>query len=569
MIKKTLHLQWFLLLPILVLPQILLTSQADAQPDIKYDIVNEKYCWQKGSGLAYLDIIENRFGPGYYAASGLLMSPPFGNTVDAIIYKLDMQFEPIDTWHFGGSSIDVFHELVQLDNGDIIARGETQSTDGDVSDTLRTVPCIWMAKIDTNGTLLRERKVGGRNGGTTVHEGDMMRISPDNHIYLRGSTLASDYDFAHQNYGPFDTDAFLLRMDTSFEINWIKWFTGPEDNPWPSVPAFIGDNTILYSIVSDKTDSMWAGHLAKGRSDAVLFKIDSSANDIANYRIGGGGEDGITTMWYDEQSNEVFALGGTGSHTGDGDITYNRDSDGPSSNVWFVRMDTNFNVKVSKAYGCSEHPSSCYSGVGQIFAGKKQGLYFMATNTNANSANPEHDFYNAVDTISTEKDVSYMLALDTNLNLVGSYTTQSQYHIGLWSFKMMTESKDLIWNCFTFNNTGSQGPDAYRCRDTSSAYYYTERFHLWPLTVDVPSSIEDYFKVYPNPATDFIYIENLSPQKRTPYQTQIYSPKGQLVHTQILNRDITNIPCAHWPSGLYTVSIYDKENLITKKIIKL
>ncbi len=97
----------------------------------------------------------------------------------------------------------------------------------------------------------------------------------------------------------------------------------------------------------------------------------------------------------------------------------------------------------------------------------------------------------------------------------------------------------------------------------------------WGTKIEIPDLLRSPdiqsmdFKVFPNPASEYIHVKSLNPKLGRRYEILVKNTVGQVVYNGELQNKNTKISCAHWPSGLYTVSIYDKENLITKKIIKL
>lgn len=78
---------------------------------------------------------------------------------DAWIARLDNQGNIIWKNALGGTMVDYFLAIQEMDDGDIIATGNTFSDNGDVSVNLGESD-IWLVKISQNGNLLWEKSLG-------------------------------------------------------------------------------------------------------------------------------------------------------------------------------------------------------------------------------------------------------------------------------------------------------------------------------------------------------------------------------------------------------------------------
>jgi hypothetical protein len=73
-------------------------------------------------------------------------------------------------------------------------------------------------------------------------------------------------------------------------------------------------------------------------------------------------------------------------------------------------------------------------------------------------------------------------------------------------------------------------------------------------------------KVYPNPVTDQLVVEHALQQGRT--AVVIYDALGRIVHRQTANTTKTFIPVSALRPGIYTITLSDGTNTVTKKFIK-
>ncbi len=67
--------------------------------------------------------------------------------------------------------------------------------------------------------------------------------------------------------------------------------------------------------------------------------------------------------------------------------------------------------------------------------------------------------------------------------------------------------------------------------------------------------------IYPNPARDYLYIENILPNSTL----EIYNLSGTLVHTQKAFDDDTRINNRSLVIGSYILTIYKHANKVSKK----
>jgi hypothetical protein len=80
-------------------------------------------------------------------------------------------------------------------------------------------------------------------------------------------------------------------------------------------------------------------------------------------------------------------------------------------------------------------------------------------------------------------------------------------------------------------------------------------------TLTVAENKLENFKIYPNPASDYIEIVT----DLTIKKVQLFSVSGQLISTEKQNR----ISMASLPSGFYLVKVWDQNgNTATKKVVK-
>ena len=83
--------------------------------------------------------------------------------------------------------------------------------------------------------------------------------------------------------------------------------------------------------------------------------------------------------------------------------------------------------------------------------------------------------------------------------------------------------------------------------------------------IDPPTFASELLKVYPNPATDVVYIEAVESQ---PYNASIYSITGQKVRTFQLKDHVQTVPIGDLNSGMYVILVECDSGSLTAKFIK-
>ena len=81
---------------------------------------------------------------------------------------------------------------------------------------------------------------------------------------------------------------------------------------------------------------------------------------------------------------------------------------------------------------------------------------------------------------------------------------------------------------------------------------------------DVEEINEKYLTIFPNPAMDFMFLEN---KTQRPLSIEIFDYSGRIVFTKTINENNTKINISNWPDGVYFLR--EKDKGIFRKIIKI
>lgn len=116
-------------------------------------------------------------------------------------------------------------------------------------------------------------------------------------------------------------------------------------------------------------------------------------------------------------------------------------------------------------------------------------------------------------------------------------------------------------HCFYISSINNLVEDKFNlCFNITRNFLYNHlNFH--PSTLDYP---ENQFKIYPNPASDYISISNN--RLNEPYHYEILSSSGQILKTGRLSNQ--NIDISHLTSGIYYIKIYHNNDCKILKLLK-
>src|SRR5690606_3230539 len=118
------------------------------------------------------------------------VTSPRGNA-DAWLVKFDDSGNKIWQKSFGGSQFDTAHSIVQRANGDYILSGHSRSADGDLQ-TNNGLNDAWIFVTDSNGGLKFEKSIGG----SSLDFASEAIETSDSKIIAVGDTESNDLDIS-------------------------------------------------------------------------------------------------------------------------------------------------------------------------------------------------------------------------------------------------------------------------------------------------------------------------------------------------------------------------------------
>ena len=149
---------------------------------------------------------------------------------------------------------------------------------------------------------------------------------------------------------------------------------------------------------------------------------------------------------------------------------------------------------------------------------------------------------------------SYELTLDTLSTFDGATQTFNPTNSAL-TVNNLIPSTQYFWKV--------RATDGTNFGQSSPVWSFTTK----PLdSSSIPNISSINFNVYPNPANDYIALENMNFKDETPYR--IFSSTGILVIAGTISNNFYNISIKHLPAGVYYIQIEDK-HFIPSRFLKL
>lgn len=448
---------------------------------------------------------------------------------DAWLIKTDNLGNILWEKTYGGTNGELWRRIFPAPENCYYLLGASGSSDGDISyDPYPSSNDLWIAKIDSIGSLIWEKIIGG--GMIDMVESGV--LANDGGVVVFGWTGSQNGDIT-VNYGMYDM--WMIKMNSDGEIEWDKSL-GTDDFDYGHAIIKTDDGGFLVGGASTIGNG---GNLTcepfNYNAEAILVKLDSVGNIEWQQCYGGSGHDGIYGLLELVNGYAFTAF----AQSPDGDVTgWHGDSD-----IWFVKTDLTGNI-------IWQH---CYGG----YKGEIAHDLFIQENGN---------FRIFGQTYSNDGDVE------------GNHSS-SEFENDIWMFTINNEGELLWQQCY-----GGQGNESisgirfgivkkedsnyviaaltdfgpsYDVQCTPHGGWLDKDIWLFEIkdtTTNISTSIkENAIKVYPNPAKDFVVFEVRSSEFEVwdKNEIRITNTFGQQVALLPVKSDATIWDTRDIQSGIY------------------
>jgi hypothetical protein len=249
---------------------------------------------------------------------------------DAFLLKTDGLGNMIWTETYGGSRNEIFYNLKELANGDILAIGTTSSNNKQVSGNHGApgTDDVWLVRTNNAGKLTKQKCFGGSGSEATPTLGESQGLLIDGHgnILFTAQTHSNDGDVSN-NHG--DYDGWVVKLNPSWQIEWAVTVGDTAYDAMYTIAEINGN----YLVTGTKATKTFSTPNLHDYFKAHAAKIDQSGN-IDWHRVYGGSNSDDCNAAIVSADNNLILTGHASSP--DGDVAGNQ-----GFNTWTWKIDIN------------------------------------------------------------------------------------------------------------------------------------------------------------------------------------------------------------------------------------
>ncbi|PCJ88411.1 MAG: hypothetical protein COA57_03285 [Flavobacteriales bacterium] len=457
---------------------------------------------------------------------------------------------------YGGAGHDHGRDVKQTYDGGFIITGSTSSFGNGSSD-------VYLLKIDSIGNYQWSKAIGGTNidwgmavqqtadsgyivagytnsfgaGGYDVY---VLKTDSVGNLEWQQTYGGSDWDFAYSlekttdggyiiagetySYGNGNNDVYLLKIDSIGDTVWTKTYGGFAEDFAKSVkPTYDGGY-----IITGGTGSMGAGE-----TDVYLIKTDASGDTVWTRAYGDALDDWGNSVIETIDSN--YAIAGTFTNVSGfyKQIYHSKIDKTGNSVIW----ENTYGADNAEGNSLIQFKNGNYAAAGYWNPGSGLDYYLLFTSSTGL-------FSNGPSFGGLKEDVARSIELcnDNGLILVGSTLSYGAGLNDIWVIK--TDSVGLT--------------------SSDTVNVFTDNL---PSEISSPLNINYAIKIFPNPFSDYAYLEvpkKISGQKVC---ISVHNSIGETVKQFCSNNVKIKIERNNLPNGLYICTISFGNSIITKKLI--
>lgn len=505
-------------------------------------------------------------------------------------FTITAQTAPSIQWQktLGGSNWDQGSSVWQTTDGGSIVAGYSPSTDGNVTGNHGNGD-YWVVKLDNNGNIQWQKSLGGSDYDYPY----AIQQTRDGGYIVVGESKSNDGDVTgHHGINAY-SDAWIVKLDGSGNIQWQKSLGGSNPDVIYSVHQ-TSDSGYILAGYSSSTDGDVTGHMPYNYDDYWVVKLSSSGTIQWQKSFGGLNSSDVAFSVKQTVDGGYIVAGNSESDTGDATVNYGE------YDYWILKLDNSGNLEWQKSLGGS------YNDFANAIQPTSDGGYIVAGRSQSN----DHDV-----TWHYGSPINYDAWI---VKLNGSGNIQWQKTLGGTGGEDATSIQQLADGGFIFTGVSSSSDGDASGNLGGSGKFWIVRLNsngnlLWQKAVggtngDVPKSIRqtsdggfviagfsysnsgdvtfhygnltypdfwvvklgpevlstnetklENFSIYPNPATDKIFVSGLSSDEKY----EIYSVTGQKITSGISSQLTVDVNALE--KGVYFIQIKDKKQKFIKK----
>lgn len=494
---------------------------------------------------------------------------------------MNAQTVPSIQWQksLGGSSYDLAKSIQQTSDGGYIIAGESDSTNGDVTGNHGTSD-FWIVKLNALGIIEWQKSLGGSYSDMA----NSIQQTSDGGYIVAGESNSINGDVTG-NHG--NADYWIVKLDPSGNIQWQKSLGGSNRDAANSIKQTSDGGYIVAGESSSNNGDVTGNH---GNFDFWIVKLDPSGSIQWQKSLGGSLYDGANSIQQTSDGGYIVAGGASSSN---GDVTNNHGN----TDFWIVKLDASGTIQwerslignladtaqsihqIEGGYIVTGPSNSQNSEVPTNFGISNYCVAKLDSNGNTvwqkyfGGSNNDYPF-------STQQttDGGYIVAGGSQSldgDVVGNHGNNDFWIIKLNSSGNMEWQKSL---------GGSAFEDAYSIKQTNDGGFvlagitqsadgdvtgYHGNSDAWVVKLGAflsteESNIKNNITIYPNPAKDFVNIDNL-PSEST---ISITDAAGRKISSKKYSEKNVSINTSGLINGNYIIQVVNQgTTILSKKII--
>ena len=212
--------------------------------------------------------------------------------MDAVIVKYDYRDSIVWKKKFGGLGADYFESVTVIADG-IIAVGSSNYISFENGDWLEVeskgLQDAIIVKFDNAGNVVWKKNFGGKNNGYTSF---ISVISIEDGIIVAGYSDGFGAGDWEEFTGNGNEDAIMVKYDLEGNIVWKTHFGGSDVDRFFSLStATDGIVAVGVSFAGSFENGNWETDTCKGGKDAIMVKFDQDGNVLWQTNFGGKSDD--------------------------------------------------------------------------------------------------------------------------------------------------------------------------------------------------------------------------------------------------------------------------------------
>jgi len=381
-------------------------------------------------------------------------------------------------------------------------------------------------KEGVTGNTLWEKQYGGSGSDILMD----MAVTEDRGYVMLGTSSSIDGDVGFNYNPPFNTDIWMLKLDSSGNKQWSRVLGGSTVDEAYQIISIPPTYYVVGNTISNDYDCV-GNH---GGGDLFIAKLDDTGGRIWSKCFGGSKDEGFPQAWAVKNNRGGLTIATVASSKNGDVIGLNG-----STNFWILDIDSNGTINWSKCYGVGA-----------------QVPYGITKSTDGSLWVTGASFNQGGDVaINYGKEDVWTIKIDSVGNLLSAKVMGSnQTDRGLVIHPLDGGGVVVAGIYGASGTTGAELPPNFNGKE---ADVFIARFAPWTTFVNETESNQKLFTLYPNPVQGILHVEV---KNNDLYVLTIQDNAGKQIY-QYQGKGSQEIDTKSWAKGIYHATYGTKSNI--------